>query len=647
MALPRLIDVEEFFANPEFSAASISPDGTKIAYLAPARFTRDGRECARTNVWVRGVDEDHADAVCVTHDSRRGIKTFYWTDDPRWLLYLQDTDGNEDWHLYRVDLKAPEEPAVDLTPLPVGSGVLDVRRLRSAPGTVLVSMNRRPRFVDAFRIDIATGETTLHWESPSMTSRFVFGPADEVFCQGMAEDGTWEFFAVDSATGEQRLIRRCPGPEHPLGVFPVEVTADGKGLLLGVYRDSDDLSLVRVDAATGEETVVAAIPGHSLCTAAIGPPMLIKSRRTGEVLAARFVGDRPIIEVIDPKFAEVYGALSKLSDGVLATVSSDESEQRWVATFTHDREPDLTYYYDHATGESRLLFRPYPQFDPAELAPIRAVSLTARDGLPLHAFLTLPVGVEPVSLPLVLVVHGGPWAHDTWANFKAREVQFFANRGYAVLQVNYRGSSGYGKRHTTAAIGEWAGKMHDDLIDAADWAVREGYADPKRIGIYGGSYGGYAALVGVTVTPDYFAAAIDYCGISSIPNFMRTVPPLWYSTIMKNSFVLYCGDPNDPAQEADMLARSPITMVDRIRTPLLVVQGANDVRVVKEEADNMVEALRERGVTVEYIVADDEGHGFQNPENLATMFRAVEQHFGRHLGGRFTDPAELTPAAAG
>jgi dipeptidyl aminopeptidase/acylaminoacyl peptidase len=632
MSVPRLIDAEEFFADPVFAGASISPDGTKLAYLAPAH--------GQLNVWVRGTGEEHEDAVCVTHDARRGIKTYHWTDDPRWLLYLQDTDGNEDWHLFRVDLENPQAPAVDLTPLPVGSGVLEVKRMRSWPGSVLVTMNRRPRFIDAFRIEIATGETVLHRETPSMTSSYLFGPAGEVFLMGLADDGTWEFFAVDDETGQERLIYRRGGPEHPLRVHPAEVTADGKGLLLGVYLgDSDDLSLIRVDGESGEATVVAALPGHSVCTAAIGPPTLFKSRRTGEVLAVRFVGDRPIIHVVDPDFAEVYSALSQLSDGVLASLSSDEEEQRWVATFFHDTEPDLVYFYDCATGKSRLLGVPYPQFAPGELAPTRAVDFAARDGLPLHAFLTLPVGVEPKGLPLVLFVHGGPWAHDAWANFAQFRTQFFANRGYAVLQVNFRGSSGYGRRHTVAAIGEFAGKMHDDLIDGADWAVEQGIADPARIGIYGGSYGGYSALVGVTVTPDYFAAAVDYCGISSLPNFMRTVPPLWYSTIWKNSFLLYCGDPDDPAQEADLLARSPITMVDRIRTPLLVAQGAQDVRVVKEESDNIVEALRDRGVDVEFLVADDEGHGFQNPENVVALFRAIERHFATYLGGRTSEPA--------
>ncbi|WP_243793631.1 S9 family peptidase [Saccharopolyspora gloriosae] len=628
---PKSIDVEEFFADPEFSGASISPDGTRIAYLAP--------ENGRTNVWIRGLDEEHQDAVCVTHDTRRGIHTYHWTDDPRWLLYEQDTDGNEDWHLYRVDLDAPGEPALDLTPLPPGSRVVGVQPLKSIPGSVLVTMNRRPLYFDLFRIDVATGETTVHVEEDDPAgAHLVDRDGRAAFYSVLADDGNYEFHAVDPDTGHKRLLRRQGGPEHPLGVPVQRVTPDGQGLLVGAYQDSDDLRLVRIDRTNGEQTVVAALDGHSLCTlgslASVLPQPVLTSRRTGEVIAARFVGDRPIIKPVDPHFAEVHAALSELSDGVLHSVSSDESERLWVVSFIHDREPGTTWFYDHKTGESRLLFRPYPQLDPAELAPMTSVRFPARDGLPLHAFLTLPVGVEPERLPLVLIVHGGPWAHDTWSYDEA--VQFLANRGYAVLQVNFRGSTGYGKRHITGAIGELAGKMHDDLIDAVDWAVEQGYADPDRVGIYGGSYGGYAALVGVTVTPLRFAAAVDYVGISNLANFMRTLPP-FVRPHMTNSWYRYVGDPADPAQEADMLARSPITMVDRIRTPLLIAQGANDARVVQEESDNIVESLRGRGIPVEYLVAEDEGHGFANHENQVRLYRSVEKHFAEHLGGRSSE----------
>lgn len=629
--LPRQIPLEDFFADPAFAGASISGDGTRLAYLAP--------HLGRTNVWVRGIDETHEDAVCVTHDARRGVTTYHWTDDPRWLLYEQDTDGNEDWHLYRVDLHAPDEPAVDLTPLPPGSRVLAVEPEGPEPGTVLVSMNRRPLFIDLFRIVVATGETTVLVEKAEPTGDTLVDTSGRpAFYSLLAADGHYEFSAVDPDSGDRRLLCRLDGPEHPMGVPLQRVTPDGQGLLIGAFgtdgQPSDDLQLVRIDRSTGEQTVVAAVEGRSLCTMgsmAHGlPPVIYTSRRTGEVIAARFVGDRPTVEVVDPDYADVFAALGDLSDGVLATLSSDEDEQRWVATFSHDREPGVAWFHDRGTGESRRLSQPYPHLDPAELAPMSAVDFPARDGLALHGFLTLPVGVEPRDLPLVLLVHGGPWAHDVWGF--DNEAQWLANRGYAVLQVNFRGSSGYGRRHLLAAVGEFAGRMHDDLVDAVGWAVDQGIADPARVGIAGGSYGGYAALVGVTVTPDLFAAAVDYVGISDLANFMRTLPPFLEHHLL-NNWRHYVGDPADPAQEADMLARSPITMVDRIRTPLLVAQGANDARVVRAESDNIVASLRERGVPVEYLVADDEGHGFANHENQVRYHRAVERHFATHLRG--------------
>lgn len=623
MTRPALIDVETLFADAEFSGASLSPDGTRIAYLAP--------HLGRRNVWVRGVDQTHSEAVPVTHDSRRGITSHYWTDDPRRLVYLQDTDGDEAWHLYRVDLDRPDGPAVDLTPLGPGSRVFAVDPQTTVQGTVLVWMNPRPLFVDVFRVDVATGEWTPLVERTDPAEFFLLDrEARPAWYLSKDTDGTHEIFTVDPGTGEKRLLHRATGPEHPLGLFLFPLP-DGSGILLGDYGDSDDLQLVRLDRETGERTVVAAVAGHSLDTLSSVsdtlPPTVFVSRRTGEVVAARFTGDRPTIVALDPHFAEVQQALGALSDGVIGWVDSDRDEKRWIAVFVDDREGESTWFYDHATGASRLLHRA----EAREYAAMRPVAFPARDGLPLHGFLTLPVGVEPRALPLVLLVHGGPWMHDAWGHNKA--VQFLANRGYAVLQVNFRGSTGYGRRHLTAAIGEFAGAMHTDLVDGVDWAVARGYADPDRVAIVGGSYGGYAALVGVTVTPERFAAAVDYVGISDLANFMASLPPFVRAN-MQNTWIAYVGDPDDPEQLADMRRRSPITMVDRIRTPLLVAQGANDVRVVQAESDNIVAPLRERGVPVEYLVADDEGHGFENPENQVMLFRAIERHLATHLGGR-------------
>ncbi|TEA06633.1 S9 family peptidase [Mycobacteroides salmoniphilum] len=622
MALPKLITVEEFFDPPVRTSASISPDGTKIAYLAPRK--------NRLNVWVQAADGDNpAEARCVTRDETRSVTGFLWVDDPRWLLYVQDSGGDENWHLYRVDLDDSDAPAVDLTPFP-GVRLLGLEQPHGRPGKLFVQLNhRRIDLIDLYELDIASGELTMLAENPGEVMAWFCGPHHEVFTQSLTAEGDIEFSRYESGALESLVVYN--GADYPVGMHPTTMTPDGTGLWMGSSRDTDRTRLVRLDLSTGEESVVDSHPTFDLSAALGLAPPLIRHRKTGELLAVRYLGERQEIRVLDPDFAPVLDKLQQLSDGDLAEISSDENGQRWVVSFTHDRDPGVSYFYDHEKGESRRLFRPYPHLDPATLAPMTPVTITARDGLNLHSYLTLPVGVEPAGLPLVLVVHGGPWHRDSWGFDPS--VQFMANRGYAVLQVNFRGSTGYGKAFTKAAIGEFAGRMHDDLIDAVDWAVKQGYADPSRVAIFGGSYGGYSALVGVTFTPDVFAAAIDYVGISNLANFMRTLPPFVRPNLTTNWY-RYVGDPAVPEQEADMLARSPISRVDQIRTPLLVVQGANDVRVVQAESDNIVAALRARGVEVEYMVKADEGHGFLNPENQIDLFRATEQFLAQHLGGR-------------
>lgn len=621
MALPELISVEDLFSAPERTAATISPDGTRIAYLAPWK--------NRLNVWVQDVDDD-ATARCVTADETRSVYIYRWTDNPRWMLYMQDSGGDENWHVYRIDLENPDNPAVDLTPFPGTRASFELpKRL---PGKAIVQINKRnPELFDVYELDIATGELTLRAENPGNVVTWLSGPSGDLFTNTLTAEGDVEISHWDPATSTLRPVKVYDGSDYPVGIFPITVTPDGKGIWLPSYENSDRSRLVVVDVATGAETEIDSHPTFDLGNQMVLPSPFIFSQRTGELIGVRYYGERQVIHALDLNFAAVLENLATLSDGDLASMSSDDSGQRWVVSFTHDRDPWATYLYDHSTGESRLLFRPYARLDPGKLAPMAPVTITSRDGLDLHAYLTLPVGIEPRDLPLVLLVHGGPWARDCWG-FQP-DVQLLANRGYAVLQVNFRGSTGYGKAFTKAAIGEFAGKMHDDLIDAVDWAVKQGYADRDKVAIYGGSYGGYAALVGVTFTPDVFAAAIDYVGISSLANFMRTLPNVARPFLATN-WHKYVGDPRDPAQESDMLARSPITKVDQIRTPLLVIQGANDSRVVQAESDNLVEALRARGVEVEYMVKADEGHGFLNPDNQIDMNHAVERFLAQHLGGR-------------
>ncbi|MBU3864832.1 S9 family peptidase [Streptomyces sp. 4503] len=626
MALPELITVEALFGPPERTTATISPDGTRIAYLAPWK--------NRLNVWVSGVDSD-TDARCVTADDVRSVSTYYWTDDPRWLLYTQDTGGDENWHVHRVDLDDPDAPVVDLTPFP-GIKVLDVNLPIERPGKAIVQLNaRKVEEFDLAEIDIATGELTVLAENPGHVYDWMWGADGELFARTLTAEGDMALSRWNTTAGELELITTFNGADYPMGIQPFEMAADGAGVWIGSMQGTDLTRLVRVDLTTGVETEVDSHPtldldGARRAVAGLSSP-LIRNPRTGALLGVCYLGERQEIRPVDPEFAAVLRKLRALSDGDIDALSSDDSGQRWVANFVDDGNPEVTYYYDHTTGESRLLFRSRPHLDPDAMAPMKPVTITARDGLALPSYLTLPVGIEPFALPMVLLVHGGPWFRNSWG-FDP-EAQLLANRGYAVLQVNFRGSVGYGKAHMQAAIGEFAGAMQNDLLDAVDWAVAQGYADPDRIGIFGGSYGGYAALVGVAFTPDRFAAAIDYVGISNLANVMRSMPPFLQPGLVANWY-RYVGDPADPEQEADMLARSPITRVEHIKAPLMVVQGANDPRVVKAESDNIVAALRERGVDVEYMVKNDEGHGFLNPDNQIEMYRAADRFLHRHLGGR-------------
>ncbi|MEU0843270.1 S9 family peptidase [Streptomyces sp. NPDC005962] len=623
MAPRGTISVEEFFRPPPRARATLSPDGKALAYLALWK--------NRMNVWIESLDAP-GDARCVTTEDR-GVVSYYWTRDPRWLLYTRDQGGDENVHLYRVDLEDPDAAAVDLTPYP-GARTVGLDLPAGRPGKVITQLNLRDRArFDLVELDIATGDLTTLARSPGGTVGGWLYSERELFAVAMTAEGDVELSRWDGATGALDPVARFDGGDAPLGIYPMEVTPDGTGVWLGSNRGSDRLRLARLDLATGEEEEVDSHPDYDLDTRAqvfpALPSPLIRSGGTGELLGVRYLGERQVIHALDPHFAEVLENLEKLSDGDLAALSSDESGQRWVAAFTHDRDPGVTFFYDHATGESRLLHRAKPHLDPESLAPMRPVPITSRDGLTLPLHLTLPVGIEPSRLPLVLFVHGGPWTRDSWGYNPA--AQLFANRGCAVLQVDFRGSTGYGKAFTRAGIGEFAGKMHDDLIDGVRWAVDQGYADPDRVAIMGGSYGGYAALVGVTFTPDVFAAAVDVVGVSDLANFMRSQPDFVKPMLASNWFT-YVGDPADPAQEADMLARSPISRVDQIRTPLMVVHGANDARVVLAESDQLVEALRARAVPVEYTVMEDEGHAIENPENVIALYTAVERFLAEHLG---------------
>nr|MDQ3305233.1 S9 family peptidase [Actinomycetota bacterium] len=578
-----------------------------------------------------------------THDHVRGIRSHSWSRDSSRILYAQDQGGNENFHVYAADLSRPGDPSVDLTPFDqVRAGIVDVPY--DDPTHVLVSMNRRnPQCFDVHRLDLVTGALELVAENPGTIAGWHTDNAGRLLAaSGQTPAGDTEILVRQ---GEDEEFRSLTVYANEDGGNVYGFTPEGDALWVGSARGRDLARLVRLDLATGEETEV-----HAHAEVDLGGPIL--RNRTGELLAVIYMVDRLEVVFFDDGFERKWRRAAELHHGDVAGVSMDDDEETWVVSFDDDREPGATFLLDTEAGDTEggggeFLFRPRPKLDPATLAPMQTVRIPSRDGYTLHACLTLPLDVtadsrrersdvQPVGLPMVLVVHGGPWARDSWGYDP--EAQFLANRGYAVLQVNYRGSTGFGKAFMHAAEHEFAGKMHDDLIDAVEWAVETGTADRERVAIYGGSYGGYATLVGVTFTPEVFAAAIDYVGPSSLVTLVRSFPPYW-RPFLQGSWFRFVGDPGteeEPNEEvvADLWARSPLSRVDAIRTPLLVVQGANDPRVTKQEADQVVAALHERGVDVEYLLKDDEGHGFANPENRLDLYRAMERFLAEHLGGR-------------
>ena len=612
-----LIPVEDFFENPEKAAGQISPDGTKLSYLAA--------ENNRLNVWVRTIGED--DDVCVTHDHARGIMSYFWSRDSTRILYLQDDAGDENFHVHAATVATPDAASKDLTPFPdVVAQIVDVPR--SDPEHLLVALNRRdPSLFDVHRLTISTGELELVAENPGNVGSWVADPQGRLLAAVTQTPTGDNGVLVRSSEDEPFRELREFANEDDVNVYGF--TPDGTALYVGTAEGNDLARLCTLDVATAELAVV-----DEDDEADLSGPFL--DDRDGRLLGAMYVRDRLVFHPLDDEFAKVWAQVDGLHPGDVLSLSGDDTWTKWVASFNDDREPGVTYFLDSSTGASQYLFRPRPKLDPASLAPMQPVRITSRDGLVLRCYLTLPLDVEPKRLPMVLLVHGGPWARDSWGY--QPEVQFLANRGYAVLQVNYRGSTGFGKAFMHAAELEFSGKMHEDLLDAVEWAVAEGYADRSRVGIYGGSYGGYATLVGLSFTPDVFAAGIDYVGPSSLVTLIRSFPAYW-RPFMQGTWFRFVGDPGTEEEpnreiEAQLLERSPISRVDRIKAPLLVVQGANDPRVTKIESDNIVEALRDRGVDVEYIVKDDEGHGFANPENRLDLYRAMERFFAKHLGGR-------------
>jgi dipeptidyl aminopeptidase/acylaminoacyl peptidase len=614
--LPPLIPREILFGNPEKTSPQISPDGKYLAYIAP-----DSKNILQ--VWVRTVGQ--ADDRVLTADKKRGIRSYFWTYDGEQLIYLQDTDGDENFHLYAVNIQTNQ--VRDLTPFQgVRAQVVDVDP--AAPHEILVALNLKDRRkFDVYRISLKTGAVELDTDNPGNVIAWV---ADQNFkvraATAATPDGGYDLL-YRADPGQAWKVLRHWGPEDQGN--PVGFSADGRTLYIIGNHDADTIRLLALDPSSGKETLLAEDKEYDLSGVMFHPTRRI-------VQAVAFTRAKREWKVLDEAIQGDFEALAKIRPGSeFGVTSRDLADTTWLVSCVTDDGPVYYYIYDRPKKKAELLFSHQPKLEGLPLAKMKPISFTSRDGLTIHGYLTVPVGVEPKNLPAVLLVHGGPWARDTWG-YNATH-QWLANRGYVVLSVNFRGSSGYGKKFLNAGNREWAGKMHDDLLDAVAWLVKEGIADPKKIGIMGGSYGGYATLVGLTFTPDTFACGVDIVGPSNLITLLKTIPPYWEP--MKAIFAKRVGDLEK--DEAFLKSRSPLFYADKITKPLLIGQGANDPRVKQAESDQIVEAMRKNGKPVEYIVYTDEGHGFARPENRLHFYAKTEEFLAKYLGGRFETGPEV------
>jgi dipeptidyl aminopeptidase/acylaminoacyl peptidase len=613
--LPPLIPREVLFGNPERATPRLSPDAKRLAWLAPDKSNV-------LQVWVKTIGKD--DDKTVTADKKRGIRRYAWAEDNQTLLYLQDNDGDENFHLYGVDLASGN--VRDYTAFQ-GVKAEIVATDPDVKDQILVQLNLRDRSAfDVHRLDLRTGGITLEAENPGDVVGFFADPGFVVrAAQASTADGGTEIRVRDDAKSPWRSWIKV-GPDEILNF--VGFTADGKGAYLDSSIGSDKARIVRRDLATGAEAVVAA-------SELVDSGEVLFHPRRRVVQAVSFAPGRASWTVVDPEVKADFDGIGKLFDGDFSVVNRDDKDATWLVAFDSDRGPIRYYAWDRAAKKGTFLFSARPKLEGLALAPMQAVAIKARDGLTLHSYLTLPVGVPPKGLPMVLFVHGGPWGRDTWGY--DGYAQWFANRGYAVLQVNFRASTGYGKAFLNAGNRQWGLKMHDDLIDAVRWAVQQGYADPGKVAIYGGSYGGYAALAGLTFTPDAFACAVDIVGPSNIQTLIRSIPPYWKP--IRAMFDVRIGNVDDP-KDADLVrAASPLFQADRIKRPLLIGQGANDPRVKQAESEQIVSAIEKGGGKVTYVVYPDEGHGFARPENSVDFNARAEAFLAACLGGR-AEPIE-------
>lgn len=615
----QLIPRDVLFGNPERAAFQASPDGSMVSWLAPKDDV--------LNVYVAPID-DIENARAVTSDDYRGIRQYFWAENGTHIIYAQDKNGDENFHLYSVNLESGEK--LELTPFE-GARASVQGTSDEFPNHILVGVNNRnPQLFDIHKVNVETGELELVMENEGYVGFVTDDNFNVRFASRYENDGSVSYFEVSGGDIAEEPYLNIPS-QDALTTQILGFNKKGDTLYLFDSRTGNTAALYAKDMETGETDLVYEHPKADISNAMIDP-------ETHEVqaIAANYL--RTEWTILDDDIKEDLEYLRTVQDGEVNVTSREKDDTLWTVAYARDDGPVEYYIYDREAKKAEYVFSNRPELENLPLAKMHPTVIESRDGLNLVSYLTLPAWTDSdgdarpdEALPMVLLVHGGPWARDQWGYNSYH--QWLSNRGYAVLSVNFRGSTGFGKDFINASNYEWAGKMHDDLIDAVDWAVEEGIADEDQIAIMGGSYGGYATLVGLTFTPDQFACGVDIVGPSNLVTLLQTIPPYWKPAM--ELFTRRVGDLNTEEGRELLESRSPLNFIDNIKKPLLIAQGANDPRVKQSESDQIVEAMKAKNIPVSYILFPDEGHGFARPENATAFNAAAEAFLAEHIGGRY------------
>ena len=599
-----LIPMEDFFRNPEKSSFNISPNGKHIAYMKPWK--------TRMNVFV--MDMSTKKETRLTSSEERGIYGFAWLTDKR-IGYIKDDGGNENMHFYAIDIDATNE--IDLTPFEnVQARIID--DLENDPNYIIIGLNKRnPQIHDPYRINVNDGKMEMIAENPGNISGWMTDH-DGKLRIAITSDGVNT--SILHRASESDKFKSILTTDFKVSVSPLFFTFDNKNLYVSSNRGRDKSGIFKFDVNNAEEGEL--IFEHD----EVDVSGLMYSRKRKVITGVSYTVAKSEMVFFDTWRENIQEKLEEKLPGYEVGITSfSKDETKAVVVSYSDKSRGTYYYYDVEKNQLTELGEISPWLNENHMAEMKPIKYQSRDGLTIHGYLTLPKGSNGKNLPVVVNPHGGPWARDTWGY--RSEIQFLANRGFAVFQMNFRGSTGYGREFWERSFKEWGKSMQDDITDGVNWLIDEGIADSKRIAIYGASYGGYATLAGLTFTPDLYACGVDYVGVSSLFTFMESIPPYWelYRTMLYEMV-------GHPEKDKDLLSSaSPLLHIDKIKVPLFIAQGANDQRVKKSESDQIVEALQKAGVDVPYMVKDDEGHGFYNEENQFDFYRAMEKFLNKHM----------------